>query len=165
MEPITRTRRIRGIDYLEDAAGILVPATLVREAASIRQPAQLLPLLSSERVAEQEHFVVFTLDAFNKIIGKHVVTKGLVNQSQVHPRECYRPALKDNAVSIMVAHNHPSGNLDASANDLMATRRLAEAGRVMGIPLIDHIIVAASGFVSLRERFPDYFTGRKSDTE
>lgn len=155
------TRKIQGIEYLEDAGGILVPASLVREAETIRQPENLIPYLSAERIADQEHFVVFSLDASNKVIKKNVVTVGLANQSQVHPRETFRAALKDNAVTIMVAHNHPSGSLEASVNDLLATRRLAEAGRVLGVPLVDHIIVTAAGFISLRERFLDYFTSSK----
>jgi DNA repair protein RadC len=77
----------------------------------------------------------------------------------VHPRETFACALEDRAVSILAAHNHPSGSLDPSAEDLVATRRLAEAGRLLGIPLLDHLIVTTDGYTSLRERFPDYFMG------
>ena len=155
-------KTIRGIEYEEEGNGVLVPVMLVREAvAKIRKPEDIFALLQAERFEPQECFVVFTLDACNQVIKKHVVTKGLANQSQIHPRETYRPAIADNSTAIMVAHNHPSGNLEASVNDLLATRRLAEAGKVLGIPLLDHLIVSATGFVSLRERFPDYFNPQK----
>ncbi len=150
---------IRGITYTNLDEGVYVRADMVRETGGkVRTPKDILPLLALERVAEQEILVVFTLDGNNQVIKKHQVTKGLVNQSQFHPREIYRVAIQDNAVSIMVAHNHPSGNLDPSEADLVATRRLVEVAKTIGIPVLDHIIVAASGFLSLRERFPAYFT-------
>src|SRR5688572_4634913 len=73
------------------------------------------------------------------VVRSHMVTIGLANQSQVHPRETYKWAVRHNAESIMVAHNHPSGNLESSESDLAATRRLCEAGKLMGIPLLDHL--------------------------
>jgi DNA repair protein RadC len=152
-------RTIKGREYLELDAGILIPAELcVREGSQVRKPADLVPALAEEMVAEQERFVVFSLDAARQIIRKHTVTIGLANQSQVHPRETFRPAIQDGAVSIIIAHNHTSGSLEASCQDLIATKRLAEAGRLLGIPLEDHLIVSREGFVSLREKFPDYFT-------
>jgi DNA repair protein RadC len=151
-------KNIDGIEYLVDAAGILVPASLfVREGGKACNPAQVAALLSEERVMEQEVFTVITFDGGHNVIKKHMVTKGLANRSQVHPRETFRVAVQDGAVSIIVAHNHPSGSLDASPDDLIATRRLAEAGSILGIPLVDHLIVTAGGFVSLRESFPAYF--------
>ena len=101
--------------------------------------------------------MVITLDGANQVIKAHEITKGLVNQCHIHPRETYVCALVDIAVSIVVAHNHPSGILEPSTEDLITTRRLAESGRLLGIPLLDHFIVSAEGYSSLRERFPDYF--------
>ena len=101
--------------------------------------------------------MVLTLDGNNQLISNHIVTVGLVNQSQIHPRETFRCAILHNAVSIMIAHNHPSGNLEPSESDLAATRRLCESGKTLGIPLLDHLIVSSEGFVSLRERYPAYF--------
>jgi DNA repair protein RadC len=102
--------------------------------------------------------VVLTLDGNNQIIKKHTITVGLANQSHIHPRETFFPAIQDRAVSILVAHNHPSGNLEPSEADLVATKRLVEVSKTMGIPLLDHLIVSENGFLSLRERFPAYFT-------
>jgi DNA repair protein RadC len=126
----------------------------------IRKPSDALPYLGGLREKKQECFLVLTLDGSHQVIKAHEITVGLANQSQVHPRETFACALEDRAVGIMAAHNHPSGSLDPSAEDLVATRRLAEAGRLMGIPLLDHLIVTQVGFTSLRERFPDYFVGR-----
>jgi DNA repair protein RadC len=131
-----------------------------RRRVRIRKPSDVLPYLGSLRNRAQECFMVLTLDGGHQVIKTHEVTVGLANQSQVHPRETFACALEDRAVGIMAAHNHPSGSLDPSAEDLVATRRLSEAGRLMGIPLLDHIIVTEEGFTSLRERFPDYFAGR-----
>jgi DNA repair protein RadC len=131
-----------------------------RRRVRIRKPSDALPYLGALRNRKQECFTVLTLDGSHQVIKAHEITVGLANQSQVHPRETYACALEDRAVGIMAAHNHPSGSLDPSAEDLVATRRLSEAGRLMGIPLLDHIIVTEEGFTSLRERFPDYFVGR-----
>ncbi len=158
MGTMPRTRTVEGIEYRETMMGILVPASLLREhGGKMRTPKDIVPHLADESVAEQEHVVVITLDGNNQVLKKHSVTKGLVNQSQIHPREIFRCALLDNAVSLVVAHNHPSGNLEPSEADLIATRRLMEVGKTMGIPLLDHLIVAREGFLSIRERYPAYF--------
>jgi DNA repair protein RadC len=131
-----------------------------RRRVRIRKPSDALPYFGPLRKRAQECFTVLTLDGSHQVIKAHEITVGLANQSQVHPRETFACALEDRAVGIMAAHNHPSGSLDPSAEDLVTTRRLSEAGRLMGIPLLDHIIVTEEGFTSLRERFPDYFVGR-----
>jgi len=130
-----------------------------RRRIRIRKPEDALPYLASMRERRQECFTVLTLDGSHQVIRAHEITVGLADRSQVHPRETFACALEDRAVSIMVAHNHPSGSLEASANDLLTTRRLAEAGQLLRIPVVDHLIVAEEGFVSLREKYPDYFLG------
>ncbi len=128
-----------------------------RRKVRIRRPVDALPLLGGLRMRRQECFVVLTLDGVHQVVKTHEITVGLANQSQVHPRETFACALEDRAVGILIAHNHPSGSLDPSTDDLLTTRRLADAGRLLGIPLVDHLIVGEEGFISLRERFPDYF--------
>jgi DNA repair protein RadC len=130
-----------------------------RRRTLIRRPGDALLCLGSLRGRRQECFVVLTLDGGHRVIRAHEITVGLANQSQVHPRETYACALEDRAVSILAAHNHPSGSLDPSAEDLVVTRRLSEAGKLLGIPLLDHLIVTDDGYTSLRERFPDCFAG------
>ncbi len=131
-----------------------------RQRVRVRKPADALPYLGALRNRRQECFTILTLDGNHQIIKAHEITVGLANQSQVHPRETFACALEDRAVGIMAAHNHPSGSLDPSTEDLLTTRRLSDAGRLLGIPLLDHLIVTGEGFTSLRERFPDYFAGR-----
>lgn len=130
---------------------------LRRRKLKIQGPRDALPVLGALRSSPQENFVVLTLDGSHQLIKVHQVTVGLANQSQIHPRETFHPAIGDRAVSIMVAHNHPSGNLEPSESDLAATRRLVDASKTLGIPVLDHLIVAESGYVSLRERNPDCF--------
>jgi DNA repair protein RadC len=130
---------------------------LSRRRLRIRTPKDALPVLGTLRASAQENFVVVTLDGNNQVIKVHAVTVGLANQSQIHPRETFHPAVADRAVSILLAHNHPSGNLEPSESDLAATRRLVEVSKTLGIPILDHLIVSEGGFLSLRERFPAYF--------
>lgn len=150
---------IEGVTYIRDAFGCYVPesASLLARKVKVRTPKDALPALAEIRNCSQEIFMVLDLDGNNQIISARKVTVGLVNQSQIHPRETFRGAIQSNAVSIFVAHNHPSGNLEPSESDLAATRRLVEVGKTIGIPLLDHVIVSPEGFISLRERFPSYF--------
>lgn len=128
-----------------------------RKKVKVKTPKDALPLLGSLRSAAQECVMVLTLDGNNQVIKAHTITRGLANQSQIHPRETFYPAIQDRAVSIVVAHNHPSGNLEPSEAYLIATRRLVEVSKTLGIPVLDHLIVAEGGFLSIRERFPAYF--------
>lgn len=149
---------IEGVIYVRDKFGCYLPESYLTQKVKVRTANDALPALSMIRLSPQEVFMVLDLDGNNQIITAREVTVGLVNQSQVHPRETFRGAILSNAVSILVAHNHPSGNLEPSEADLLATRRLVEVSKTIGISLLDHIIVGVSGFTSLRERFPAYFT-------
>jgi len=151
-------RTIGGIAYVRDAHGCYIPETYLREKTKIRTPQDALPALASIRYAPQEIFVVLDLDGNNQISEVRHVTVGLVNQCQIHPRETFFGAIQNHAVSVMLAHNHPSGNLEPSESDLAATRRIVEVGKVIGIPVLDHLIVSSTGHLSLRERFPAYFS-------
>lgn len=101
---------------------------------------------------KKEHFVVFFLDSRNQEIKREIISIGSLNASLVHPREVFEPAVKNLAAQIILAHNHPSGNIEPSKDDLELTERLVEAGKILGIEIIDHIIVAKNNFVSLKER-------------
>jgi DNA repair protein RadC len=105
----------------------------------------VLPLLADIRHKKQEHFVVLTLDGAQRLIEKRVVTIGTLNNSLVHPREVFADAITDRAAAIVVAHNHPGGSLHPSGADLVVTKRLRAAGELLGIKLLDHIIVTATG--------------------
>ena len=97
---------------------------------------------------KQECLAMITLDGARRLIQKHTVTVGLLTSSPVHPREVFAPAVEDRAASIIIAHNHPSGSLEISVQDREVTKRIKEAGELMGIRLDDHIIVSVDGFVS-----------------
>lgn len=99
----------------------------------------------------QECFSVLTLNAKNKLINSHLISIGLVNSTCVHARETFYPAILDGAVSIIIGHNHPSGDPSPSTQDVRLTRMLIDSGGILGIPIRDHIIVSSSGFVSMRE--------------
>lgn len=110
-------------------------------------------LIEYLRGVDREHFVGLYLDSANKLIGIHTISIGILNSSLVHPREVFKLALMMNAASIIVAHNHPSGNAEPSGEDIKLTRQLAEAGKIMGIPIHDHLIVTDhNGFTSFAER-------------
>jgi DNA repair protein RadC len=101
----------------------------------------------------KEHFLLATLNTKNEIIGMHTIHIGTVNASVVHPREVYQQALLNNASSIIVCHNHPSGDPTPSREDIEVTKRLVEAGKVVGIDLLDHIVVGdGTRYVSLKEK-------------
>lgn len=104
------------------------------------------------RNKKQEHFVVLTLDGANRLISNTVIFQGTLNQSLVHPREVFAKAIEDRAASIIVAHNHPSGNVEPSQQDREITKKLKAAGELLGIAVLEHIIVARNGYWSVDER-------------
>ena len=108
--------------------------------------------LQELRTAKKEHFVVLYLNARNQLICKEIISVGTLNANLVHPREVFKPGIDYLAASIIIAHNHPSGGAEPSDNDLTTTNRLKEAGKIMGIELIDHIIITKNSFFSLKER-------------
>jgi DNA repair protein RadC len=133
------------------AAFELVRRRLQREGTRVREAKDVLPFVQQIREKHQEYFVCLSLNGANEVIENRVVTVGLLDSNQVHPREVYADPLTDRAASIIVAHNHPSGTLEASPEDVALTDRLARAGKLLGIPLLDHIIVTKRGYLSLKQ--------------
>jgi DNA repair protein RadC len=99
---------------------------------------------------EKEHFYVCHLDSRNRINMVELVPIGTINQALIHPRETFRRAVAEGPYSIVIAHNHPSGDVTPSADDLLATRKLHEAGEVLGIPVVDHIVFTRDKFYSFK---------------
>jgi DNA repair protein RadC len=110
---------------------------------------RLGPVLRDRR---QEEFWVLYLDTQNRVVSERCLTVGILNSSLVHPREVFAPALSRSAASVILAHNHPSGDPEPSADDLQVTSQLVESGRLLGIPVRDHIVLGDGRFVSLLER-------------
>ena len=100
----------------------------------------------------RERFMVFWLNSGNKVVGFEIITEGILNSSLAHPREVFRGAIIATAASIIVAHNHPSGNPEPSSEDIAMTKQFVEAGKIIGITVHDHIIFANSTYSSLAER-------------
>jgi DNA repair protein RadC len=103
------------------------------------------------RDAAHERFLVVLLDGRHRVQREVLASQGTLTASLVHPREVFRPALQEGAAAVVVVHNHPSGDPTPSREDREVTRRLARAGALLGIPLLDHVVVAEQGYVSLRE--------------
>lgn len=109
-----------------------------------------LPFFEPIRAATQESFLVVSLNAANRVLASRIVTTGTLDQNMVHPREVFADPLMDRASGILVGHNHPSGTLTASPEDIAITFRLQRAGELLGIRVIDHIIVTEAGFISMK---------------
>jgi DNA repair protein RadC len=111
-----------------------------------------LPLIAEMRDKRQEHFICITLNGAGEVLDSRTITVGLLNHSLVHPREVFADAITDRAASVICVHNHPSGSLEPSPQDIAITTQLMEAGLLLGIQLIDHIIVTKAGYLSMKER-------------
>ncbi|MBI5021119.1 MAG: DNA repair protein RadC [Ignavibacteriales bacterium] len=102
---------------------------------------------------DREHFIGLYLNSANYLIGIHTISIGILNSSLVHPREVFKLAYMMNAATIIVSHNHPSGNVEPSSDDITLTKQLVDAGKILGIPLNDHIIVTEyNGYTSFAEK-------------
>lgn len=130
---------------------------LSNKAISVMTPEDVLSRLSYLKYEEQEHLVVVTLNSANYVINVHEITSGLVNQTPVHPREAFCKAIEDRAVSVIFAHNHPSGSSQPSPEDYSITKVLCAAGKILQIPVIDHIIIGRGGFTSLCREHSEIF--------
>jgi DNA repair protein RadC len=104
------------------------------------------------RPLRQELFLALLLDSRQRLIGEVEVSRGSLNQSLVHPREVFAPALRESAAAILVAHNHPSGDAEPSPEDHEVTRRLVRAGELLGVRVVDHLVIGGSGFTSFADR-------------
>jgi len=119
----------------------------------IRGPDDVVGLVGKRlRKVQRELFLVILLNARHEAIAVETISVGSLNASIVHPREVFKPAVLASAASIVLVHNHPSGDPEPSEEDLSITRRLVEAGELLGIGVLDHVIVARRGVVSFRSR-------------
>ncbi|MEK7084359.1 MAG: DNA repair protein RadC [Patescibacteria group bacterium] len=123
-----------------------------KKAALLMSPEDVWKELKDIRDNLKEHHVVLYLDSRRQEIIHEVVAVGTLTANLVHPRETFEPAILHHAAEIIIAHNHPSGDPEPSENDIRVTVRLREAGKILGIELLDHVIVTKKNFVSLRER-------------
>lgn len=159
---LQRLKSIRGLGKVK-AAQILACLELSGrfilsdKAIPVSTPEDVLSRVAYMKYESQEHLVVVSLNSANYIIRVHELTTGLVNQTPVHPREAFALAIEDRAVSVIFVHNHPSGSLEPSPEDLSITRLLCASGKILQIPVLDHIIIGKSGFTSLCRLYPEVF--------
>jgi DNA repair protein RadC len=150
---------IMGIDGIgaAKAASIAAAFEFVRrrikpEGFKIKFPADVLPLLQHYADRKQEHFLCVSINGANEVMNVRVVSIGLINKSHVHPREVFADVISERASAVIVAHNHPVGDLKPSPEDIQITRQLKEAAKILGLSLLDHIIFNAKGYYSFAER-------------
>ncbi len=151
--------KIKGIGPAK-ACTILAATELIKRALKIQD--ETLPIIQSVkdtmaqavymRDKTREHFMAIYLNARNEMVFKKPMFIGTLNANLVHPREIFSEALKQNAASVILAHNHPSGDAEPSEDDLTITKRLIEAGKIMGIDVLDHIIITKTKVFSFKEK-------------
>ena len=124
---------------------------LLKDTVKITAARDVLPLLTDIAEKQQEYFVCISLNGANEVIEKRVVTIGLLDKSPVHPREVFADVIADRAASVIFAHNHPSGELQPSEADLRMHDQLTEAGKILGLRILDHVIVTRKGYYSFQE--------------
>ena len=115
-------------------------------------PKDVFDRLADLRDRKKEYFFIFYLDSRNQEIERKVISVGSLNANLVHPREVFEPAVKNLAAQVILAHNHPSGDPEPSEDDLEINKRLVEAGKILGIEIIDHIIVSKNAFFSFKDK-------------
>jgi DNA repair protein RadC len=151
--------KISGIDSAK-ATTLLAAFELARRALEVNDtnlptivtPKDVVAQLTDLRHNKKEHFIALYLNARSQLVHKETLSMGTLNANLVHPREVFEPALKHSAAGIMVAHNHPSGDPKPSEDDLEITKRLMEAGKMMGVELLDHVIISTNNHFSFKEK-------------
>jgi len=133
----------------QDALDVLMQVCESKGAA--RSPNDAYEYMKKYSGATRESFFVILLNGSNEIIGHERITTGLVNRTIVHPREVFKPAIIKSCSAVILCHNHPSGNLTPSQEDIDITERLKKAGEILGIPVLDHIIISRKGYTSMQE--------------
>jgi DNA repair protein RadC len=146
---------IRGLGKAK--AGVLLASlefarrTRWPERHRIRAPRDIYPLVAHYADRKQEYFICVSLNGAHEVMAIRVVSIGLVNRTMVHPREVFAEPIAERATAVICCHNHPSGNLEPSGEDGEVTRRLKQAGEILGIPMLDHLIIGKEGFYSFME--------------
>lgn len=137
--------------------GLRASRDIIKEKCKIEYPSQVYFLIKDKLQHEKrEHFVVILLDVKGCLICDQVVAIGTLSNALVHPREVFYPAVRHKASSLILVHNHPSGDLTPSPQDHEVTQQLIEVGQIMGIPVNDHIIISERGFLSMRQKGKDF---------
>ena len=151
--------KVKGINEAK-AASILAAIELTKRALAVKEDTRPVIKSVDDVVAQavymrdkaREHFMVICLNARNELLSKKPMFVGTLNANLVHPREIFIEALNHNAASIILVHNHPSGDAEPSEDDLAITKRIVEAGKIMGVEVLDHIIITRDKVFSFKEK-------------
>ena len=141
---LTETVGEAGAMYAPEGAALAGPIRFAVKVAELMRP-----LMGD---AATEEFWLLTLDAKHRVVGAGMISRGTLTSSLVHPREVFGPALRLGAAAIIVCHNHPTGDPTPSKEDVKVTERLHQAGKLLGVPLLDHVILGGEDHVALRDR-------------
>lgn len=157
LDELTAIKGIGQAKALQLLAGIELGKRVARsslgDVVTVRSPYDAAMYVMEElRYLKKEHFIGLFLNTKNHIVGKETLSMGTLNASLVHPREVFRAAIRSSSASIICIHNHPSGDPSPSPEDIQITKRLAEAGSLLGIEILDHLIIGDGTFVSLKEQ-------------
>ncbi|MBH5317158.1 DNA repair protein RadC [Paenibacillus sp. GSMTC-2017] len=157
MDELTSIRGIGPAKAIQLRAGIELGRRITKsrlgDVVTVRKPQDAADYVMEDlRYLKKEHFVCLFLNTKNHIIARETLSMGTLNSSLVHPREVFRAAIKCSSASIICAHNHPSGDPTPSPEDISLTKRLAEAGQLVGIEVLDHLVIGDGRFVSLKEQ-------------
>ncbi len=121
---------------------------LGQDQVELKEPKDVYHEMRDIKSWDREVFVVFCLDSRNRVVSREIVSVGTLNQSLVHPRDVFRAAIARNSNAVILSHNHPSGSIEPSPEDDSATKKMLEAGELLHIPLLDHVIVTKEGYYS-----------------
>ena len=153
-----QAKEILNIDGIGEAKATTIAAAFefVRrrikpEGLKIKFPVDVLPLIQHYGDRKQEHFLCISINGANEVMNIRVVTIGLINKSQVHPREVFADVIAERASAVIIAHNHPVGDIKPSNEDIAVTKRIKEASTILGISLLDHIIFNNKAYYSFVE--------------
>ncbi len=157
-EPCDLVEKLRKIKGVGNSRALAVAAALElgrrktqHLKALIMKPSDIIPYVKHYSIESKEHFICITLSGAHEIIQIHVTSIGTINKTLVHPREIFSYAIKENAAAIILCHNHPSGKVEPSEEDIESTELLREASVLLGITLLDHIIIGGDSYFSFLE--------------
>ncbi|NQU77179.1 DNA repair protein RadC, partial [Candidatus Falkowbacteria bacterium] len=123
-----------------------------KKTVLLMTPEEVFIELKDFRNHKKEHFVIFYLNSRNQEIEREIISVGTLNANLVHPREVFESAIQHSAAQVLIAHNHPSGDPEPSETDLSVTKRLVEAGKILGIEVVDHVVIGKEGWASFKEK-------------
>jgi len=130
-----------------------VSTRLRADLPAVTSPADAATLVMEDlRHKMREHFQILLLDTKHKVVGIEEISVGSLNASLIHPREVFRPAIRKACACLILVHNHPSGDPTPSREDLEVTRRLCDAGRLVGIEVLDHVVIGDGCYISLKDK-------------